>query len=280
MLDRVLAVIGAALLGALVFFYAEQIWRSSECSNNPTEQGRTKSAKAKTLEISVPEKPDEKIASYTLWLAILTGCLVGVSALQIRFLVKADETASKAAEAALVAAESAKIQANEMQKGAILARDEFLSTHRPELIIREVTWAIMEFEENGEPRRSSIAFTIINKGRSFCKIIESKTELTTYSGNGQAVRTWGVNQLGPVTFDPGQFRTFSHPMVSPLEQEMMLLHQADRLREPTFFRGTIIYTDRANIRRRFAFTRRSGDGVPPQSHRFVPTHDPEEEYTD
>ncbi|MBA3811684.1 MAG: hypothetical protein H0X27_08610 [Caulobacteraceae bacterium] len=42
------------------------------------------------------------------------------------------------------------------------------------------------------------------------------------------------------------------------------------------FSGTIIYTDRAKIRRRFVFTRRCPRG----SDRFLRTDDPEDEYTD
>jgi hypothetical protein len=50
----------------------------------------------------VPESKttDERLANYTLWLAILTGCLVAVSAIQGGFLYRADKTARLTAEAA------------------------------------------------------------------------------------------------------------------------------------------------------------------------------------
>jgi hypothetical protein len=46
------------------------------------------------------EKPDDRIAEYTLWLAVLTGGLVLVSAGQGYFLLRADRTARMSAEAA------------------------------------------------------------------------------------------------------------------------------------------------------------------------------------
>jgi hypothetical protein len=46
------------------------------------------------------EETDEALARYTLWLAVLTGCLVLVSAGQGYFLLRADRTARMTAEAA------------------------------------------------------------------------------------------------------------------------------------------------------------------------------------
>lgn len=46
------------------------------------------------------EETDEALAKYTLWLAVLTGCLVLVSAGQGYFLLRADRTARMTAEAA------------------------------------------------------------------------------------------------------------------------------------------------------------------------------------
>jgi hypothetical protein len=50
--------------------------------------------------IDHPATPDDRIANYTLWLAILTGGLVLVSAGQGYFLLRADRTARMTAEAA------------------------------------------------------------------------------------------------------------------------------------------------------------------------------------
>jgi hypothetical protein len=50
---------------------------------------------------------DDPVAAYTAVLAIFTAALVGVSAIQIFFLIKADKTAAVSAEAALKAAKAA-----------------------------------------------------------------------------------------------------------------------------------------------------------------------------
>jgi hypothetical protein len=61
----------------------------------------------KSDEISRPETADDRIARYTLWLAIFTGALVVVSGVQIAFLIRADKTARISANAAKTAADAA-----------------------------------------------------------------------------------------------------------------------------------------------------------------------------
>jgi hypothetical protein len=58
---------------------------------------------------------DDRIARYTLWLAILTGGLVLVSSFQFYFLNRAEKTSQSLAK---------------------LAREEFTATHRPRVIVR------------------------------------------------------------------------------------------------------------------------------------------------
>jgi hypothetical protein len=58
---------------------------------------------------------DERIARYTLWLAILTGGLVLASSFQFYFLNKAEKTSQTLAK---------------------LAREEFVATHRPRVVAR------------------------------------------------------------------------------------------------------------------------------------------------
>lgn len=163
------------------------------------------------------------------------------------------------------------------RKVVALATDEFVSTHRPELIIREVTWAMIE---DAKPSERAIAYTIVNRGRSGCTLIESVFVYSDVSGNGQAIRTNGVNTLGPITFEPGQFRTFSYRMSSAIQEHMSMLRVIGRMSEPTYFRGSVIYADRIGIKRRSVFTRRCDPGTFPESDRFHRTDDPEDEYTD
>jgi hypothetical protein len=90
-------VLSAFALGALAFFYASQ---SFKCTDNPAGEGCGGRAKAKSYEIPSPEKADDRIATYTLWLAVFSGALVIVSAVQMRALIKTDKTASRTADAA------------------------------------------------------------------------------------------------------------------------------------------------------------------------------------
>jgi hypothetical protein len=57
--------------------------------------------------VSNPDSADERVARYTLWLAILTGGLVLVSFFQGYFLIRSDRTARISAEAAKLSAEAA-----------------------------------------------------------------------------------------------------------------------------------------------------------------------------
>jgi hypothetical protein len=102
----------ASAIFAMGFLFAStpsfQQYRTTE------ERSGTQEAKKKPVKVSESESSDDRIAKYTLWLAILTGALVCVSAFQGYFLLRADKTARIAAEAALksaiAAAQSAEAQ--------------------------------------------------------------------------------------------------------------------------------------------------------------------------
>jgi hypothetical protein len=83
-----------------------------------------------------------------------------------------------------------------------LAREEFNATHRPELIVREVLWG---------PRNEEIRYTLVNRGRNSCTIIESAFELRG-SESGQALRTGGHNEIIEAhrTLAPGQFHDVTY----------------------------------------------------------------------
>jgi len=57
--------------------------------------------------IAMPNSAEDRIADYTWWLSAFTLALVVVSAVQIRFLIRADKTARIAAEAAVKSASAA-----------------------------------------------------------------------------------------------------------------------------------------------------------------------------
>jgi hypothetical protein len=85
------------LLLASLFWVGVFVWQSSQPPNRASETSQhcegTKSECAKAA-------TDERIADYTWWLALLTGALVTVSAVQGYFLLRSDKTARIAANAA------------------------------------------------------------------------------------------------------------------------------------------------------------------------------------
>jgi hypothetical protein len=103
MLDRFNGIIGAFLLGALASFYGWQMWSSAERAHHPAYYGRHKRTEQKQAQISPLEDANDRIADYTGWLALLTGGLVVVSFIQIRYLIRADRNAVRSADAAMLA---------------------------------------------------------------------------------------------------------------------------------------------------------------------------------
>jgi hypothetical protein len=167
-------------------------------------------------------------------------------------------------------------QLEKLGESIALARDEFNATHRPELMVREVVW----IPRGGGMR--AIEFTVVNRGRNSCKIVESAFELTSGDLGGRAVRPEGKNEIGPATFVPGQFLPFIHELSEDevfedgfIEPMVDAAFQAGSISQ-CFFRGTIIYEDGVKIRRRYVFTRVCNTGM----GSFVPTRRPDDEYTD
>jgi hypothetical protein len=153
-----------------------------------------------------------------------------------------------------------------------LTRDEFNATHRPELIAREVFWG---------PRNEEVRYTLVNRGRNSCTIIESAFELRG-SESGQALRTEGHNEVGEAhrTLAPGQYHGITYAIDSEEESftagYVTAASQRSGYLSECFFRGTILYEDATGVRRRYAFTRRC-EGT---SQTFLPTRKPEDEWND
>jgi hypothetical protein len=85
-----------ALLGCLavaIGFELNDAARYQAAHNNYTQPNK------KSEYVAASESADDRIARYTLWLAIITGGLVGVSAFQGYFLIRADRTATRTSEA-------------------------------------------------------------------------------------------------------------------------------------------------------------------------------------
>jgi hypothetical protein len=152
-----------------------------------------------------------------------------------------------------------------------LGREEFNATHRPELIVREVAWAAQEMDGGTVINDGAMTFTVINRGRNSCSVVESAFELRSNSPDGRALGTNGLNALQGIELASGEFHSFTYDLTYD-----ELLSSASRTMHRSYFRGTIIYEDRVHIRRRYVFCRVCAR----DSDAFTHTDNPEDEYTD
>jgi hypothetical protein len=102
---RASVVAGIAFLLALILLTA---WRSYKQQHQTNYQASSEESDEKPNGATPPEKSDEAIVRYTLWLTIFTGVLAFVALVQIGFLISADRISAEAAAAAGQAAKTAK----------------------------------------------------------------------------------------------------------------------------------------------------------------------------
>jgi hypothetical protein len=147
-----------------------------------------------------------------------------------------------------------------------LARNEFLATHRPKVIVREVYL-------DGD----QIWFRLVNVGDTPATIAESSVtaEIVTSKAGLRPLLSTGKNDLGTVTLAAGELRELSYrphgdlgfSFASQMGDRKVSMFIGDR-----YFTGTVIYVDEIGIRRRSVFRRKWQAG----ERRFVRL-DPEEE---
>jgi hypothetical protein len=89
--------VAIALFACLVLWCG---WQSRLSWQQSHQHESHKTSADKTDNKPAEITPEEQIAKYTWWLALLTGCLVGVAGIQGYFLLRSDKTARITAEAA------------------------------------------------------------------------------------------------------------------------------------------------------------------------------------
>ncbi len=113
MLKRRKEAVWIALFAILLLAYGFAGWQSSQ---HRPDHPAIKAGSQGTQSTGAPNRPaeifsqptaEDRIATYTLWLALFTFALVAVSSVQIRFLIRADKTARITAEAAGMQARAA-----------------------------------------------------------------------------------------------------------------------------------------------------------------------------
>jgi hypothetical protein len=214
-----------------------------------------------------PRTAEERIADYTLWLERFTGLLVFVTGFQIAFLIRADSATRKSID---------------------LARAEFLSTHRPRIILRE---AIIGSVLEGEP--ITVIITVANVGETKGKIVRSV--ITVEPVPAQIPRLLILasvemhDDLGQIELPPGTSKAIRLPGATPKWEAEQYTHKRymrdlrgggsyESHKTDIHLAGQLIYVDeQGSIPRRTAFRR----VLIPQRQRFYRVEgEPDLDYAD
>lgn len=171
-------------------------------------------------------------------------------------------------------------QADLAEKQHELQRWQYITMHRPRLIIRGIS--LGEGDEDGS-RSPNIQFNIVNIGGSRATIIESNATFARIDGSLPAIPPYSMdaNTIKCPIREAGE----SDPPETMNIEDVEVSHIVSSWRGKTitngdtsqfYFFGRIRFCDSIGIVRRMAFCRRYN----PASKRFVEIDDPEYEYAD
>jgi hypothetical protein len=173
-------------------------------------------------------------------------------------------------------------QGVQLKRTVDLGRQEFISAHRPKLIVRCVFTLDMIPEPLGKPVR--MYFVIANVGNSIATIEQSAFQIEHVTTANPRLRiplpTEGNNFIGPKEIEAGS----EHPNTFPSDTitwDNNMLHPSDvssyiNKKEGLFFTGHIIYKDSSGVRRHTVFRRKYLSSI-----EFLrPVDDSEQEYAD
>jgi len=166
-----------------------------------------------------------------------------------------------------------------------VARDEFISSHPPEIIVRRVSldqgtlFAVAPIT-----RPWKIQYILANTGRSSATIFEGNATVKQFTGSLPAIPPFEdtFNLVLEVTLGAGE----SVPLTSELDPQDPIVARV-RLGQTTdlthgdgaeeiYFFGYMLYRDNIGVVRRTAFCRR----LDIQTQRFIVVSDPDYEYRD
>jgi hypothetical protein len=228
------------------------------------------------------EKPtDWLLALFTLFLVIYTRRLYQATADLRQSTDKLWEAGERQIEAVQ---KNADRQFEITQQSIKLARDEFISTHRPRIILRE---AIIGAPLEGQP--ISVHFHLANVGETTGRIIRSSVKVEVVPRAARLLLHGSVEtqyDLGEVTLSPGTAILLKFEGQTPnwepqrfAQKSYMTADGGAKLyRDATIhFFGQFIYVDQLGIWRRTAFRRE----LNPESQRFYRIPDePDLDYRD
>ena len=173
-------------------------------------------------------------------------------------------------------------QAKLTRAAVAISNKDFISTHRPRLIVREVQRLQSTIQRNIELR-----FVVANIGGSDAEIVESHKEVQDIrDGMLRPLQpTEGANPIGRRTIIPGS-HIFDECGSTVSVHSLAVSRMIDARRLPrganpnenraVCFRGFVIYTDKNGIRLRTGFCR----VYDAEAERFYPLDDPDYEYAD
>jgi hypothetical protein len=197
------------------------------------------------------ETADERVARYTWWLAVLTAGLVFGSAVQFYFLARAQTTS---------------------QDLAALAREEFIATHRPRVIVR-----FLQGPHHDEDGNEFYWVTFANTGETAATITEIGGDLARRNIANLTYNTPGIDAspkpVIPIILESGErhvIKVTANKPVSDIDLFADAVGSHERVAA-----GRVRYKDGNGRMRETAYfrTNRGGDGFHASSNR-------EEEYED
>jgi hypothetical protein len=164
-----------------------------------------------------------------------------------------------------------------------LARQEFLSTHRPKIILREAyTLDLIEGEE------VRIFLHLANIGESKGTIISSQASPQTISSNRVMIAAPLDEKFdkifGLIVLEPGEAQIVELPYGAPIWRDDMYRQKSNLTTPPTYrfdyclhLVGQFMYLDELGVRRRTAFRRE----LNPERRRFyMMKEEPDMDYAD
>jgi hypothetical protein len=211
----------AAVVGAFAFALSvagfsawQSLQQKQQASHETSTEKPTEQSSQATSHVSSKETSDEAIARYTLWLMGFTGVLAFVALIQIGFLISADDTASRAASAALKSADAA-------EKSSTAGRAYLFILPKGQ---------VGGFDPGGQnatgPYRPSVGFSIKNFGPTPAIITKVETHLYLSDGKPGGVMPvpnspeakamaeatqWAISAVEPITPTGGISRIDTSP---------------------------------------------------------------------
>ena len=213
---------------------------------------------------------------FTFLLVVVGGLQLLLFAWQLWLIRESLKDAKLAADAARDAAKAATLQAETAAK-------EFISSHRPKLIVRE----LLRLTSVSPGRSIELRYVIANVGSSDAEVVESHVEIQDIrDGILRPLQPFeGANPIGRAVLAPGShiFReqgstvsTLSLAVSRMVEERQRARGRQTEDGRGVYFRGFVIYADKNGVRRRTGFCRI----YDAETERFYATDDPDYEYAD